>query len=187
MQNPLGTCLALGLIVGGFGLTGDLGRLVSRSMRVIQATDVPDADAPIPVVPATDREPAQPMPPGAEATIRPPRAGLEAADASRLAAGSRIRIWLGRPAAAGPGEVRCLALDIVDPASREALVSEMPASPAAGLPAAAPAPPRRAIIGGSGPAGTITRGGTLMLQSRGIAGVGDLETLGPVVALDVTH
>jgi hypothetical protein len=187
MQNPLGTCLALGLIVGGFGLTGDLGRLISRSMRVIQASDVPDDDAPIPVAPATGREPAPPMHPVAEATIRPPRAGLEAADATRLAAGNRIRIWLERPAAAGPGEVRCLALDIVDPASREALVSEVPPSPAPGLPAAAPAPPRRAIIGGSGPAGAITRGGTLMLQSRGIAGAGDRESLGPIIAIDVMH
>lgn len=186
MQNVLGTGLALGIILGGFALTGDLGRLVSRGMRVIQSTDVPDNEAPIPVATAPAPQPAAPGLPAVAAAVRPLRRGLDAVDVSMLAVGSRMLVWIGHPAPSTAGEVRCLALDLVDPASREALVTEMP-PPAAGQPAVAPAPPRRVLIAGSGPAGTITRGGMLTLQSRGIVGDGDRESLGPIVAVDVTR
>ena len=178
MQNVLGTCLGLGIILGGFAVTGDLGRLAARGMRVIQATDVPDDEAPIPVAAATDPEPAPPGLTATAAAIRPPRNGVEAVDVSTLAAGSRIRVWLGHPVSATAGDSRCLVLDLVDPESREALVCEMPPSPA---------PPRRALVAGSGPTGTISRGGTLTVRSRGIAGDGGHETLGPIVVLEVTR
>lgn len=186
MQNVLGTGLALGIILGGFALTGDLGRLAARGMRVIQSTDVPDDEAPIPVAASADPEPAPSGLPAAAAATRPPQ-GLDAVDMSMLAAGSRIRVWLGQSTPPTAGASRCIALDVVDPTTREALVAEMPPPSAPGLPAVAPAPPRRALVAGSGPAGTITRGGALTLRSRGIAGDGGHESLGPIVALDVTR
>lgn len=183
MQNFMGTCFALVILGGGFALTGDLARLADRGMKVIQATDVPDDGAP---VPAADRvppdgqriaAPAEPSRPGGDV--------LDAVDVTALAPGCRIVVWIRQPGRSRPADLRHLTCDVVDPAGREALVSEVEPTPASGAPAFAPAPPRRVLIAGSGPAGTIVRGGTLEFRPHGIAGAGGSETIGPVFALDV--
>lgn len=183
MPNVPGICLALILVGTGFALTGDLGRLAARGMAVLHATDVPDA-ALIPVPHA----PAPAAPPQARDTAagsRPPLHGPESVDVTTLAPGSRVLAWCGRPG--DPVVARCLAFDIVDPQSREALVSEVLPPPAAGLPAIAPSPPRRVVVRGSVPSGAIAQGGMVTIEPHGIAGIADRETLGPIVALDVTR
>lgn len=184
MQNALGTCCALVILAGGFALTGDLARLADRSLKVIQATDVPDDDGPVPVI---DDSAMAGGPRVATAAAPSPPSGdlLDAVDVTTLAPGSRVVVWIRHPGRSRPGDLRHLTCDIVDPAGREALVSEVEPAPAPGTPANAPAPPRRVRVAGSGPAGAITRGGALELRAHGIAGDGGSETIGPVFALDV--
>jgi hypothetical protein len=45
MSNILARCMALGIVAGGFALTGDLSRLASRGFEVLNASDIPAADA----------------------------------------------------------------------------------------------------------------------------------------------
>jgi len=185
MQNVLGTCLAIVILGGGFALTGDLAHFADRSLKVIQATGIPDDEAPIPVTtdPVVAGAP-RPAVPSANPVL-PVGGMLDAVDISGLAPGSRVVVWIRHPGLSKPGDVRLVTCDIVDPAGREALVSEIEPPPAAGEPAFAPAPPRRAIVAGSGPTGTIVRGGTLEIRPQGIAGTAGCETIGPVFALDV--
>ena len=184
MQNVLGTCLALAILGGGFALTGDLAQLANRGLKVIQATDVPDDEAPIPVA-AGSVAAEGPRDSGAVQPARVPGHVLDAVDITTLAPGSRVVVWIRHPGRSTPADMRSLVCDVVDPAGREALVSEVEPTPTSGAPAFAPAPPRRVLVAGSGPAGTIVRGGTLELRPQGIAGAGGSETLGPVFALDV--
>lgn len=197
MQNVLGTCAVLALLTGGLSLTGDLGWLLGRGMHVIQATDVPSAAPPtaLPAPPAVTTPgvvtpPARaaaaastPLPPAADRRL-PPSGGPETVDVSMLAPGTRIVVWLGLPGTSAADAPRPIALDVVDPVAREALMSE-PQWPAQGRSAVAPSPPRRVLIRGSGPAGTIVRGGSVDMEPQGIAGTTGRETVGPVVALDV--
>jgi len=182
MQNVLGTCLALAILGGGFALTGDLSRLAARGLKVVEATDVPDGAAPTAVGAAADGTRR-----AAASVETAPRDGgvLDAVDLSTLAPGDRVVVWIRHASASRPGDLRHVTCDVVDPAGREALVSEVEAPPAAGEPAFAPAPPRRALVAGSGPAGTIVRGGTLEIRPQGIAGAEGCETVGPVFAIDV--
>lgn len=184
MHNLPGTCLALGIIAAGFTLTGDLGWLASRGMRVLQATDVPDHEAPIPVPPAHDQPGTVDL---AGPSSRPPSTGPAFVDVTTLPPGARLRVWVMPPPGRPSTEpARCIAFDVVDPAARETLVSELE-TPQPGRPAVAPAPPRRMIVRGRAPGNAIERGGMLDLEPRGIAGGAGRETIGPVVALDVTR
>ena len=99
MQNILGTCLAIGILAGGFVVTGDLPRLANRAARILTATDVPDDDAPIPAAP-----------PGGPAPVarRPRTGGLRRIELAATRPGERILVWLD--AAADP-----LPVDVVDP------------------------------------------------------------------------
>lgn len=184
MQNFLGTCLALAILGGGFVITGDLARLAHRCLEVIQATDVPDADAPIPVA-ADPGASAGPRVAAATEPVRSGSAALDAVDVTSLAPGSRLVVWIRHPGRSRPGDLRHLTCDMVDPTGREALVSEVDSPPEPGLPAVAPAPPRRVLVAGSGPDGRIVRGGTLELRPQGIAGGSGSETIGPVFALEI--
>jgi len=185
MQNFFGTCLAIGLLGGGFALTGDLGWLAARGLRVIQATDVPDDDAPIPVTSSAAPATSSPAPATCSAAALPPRTGPDAVAVASLAPGSRIRVWIRQPGHHANGACTCVDLDIVDPAAAEALAADVMPPSAPGQPPLAPAPPRRVHVRGSGTGGAIPVGGQLELEPRGIAAGAVRESLGPVVALDV--
>jgi len=244
MSTILARCAALAIIAAGFALTGDLGWLAERGMRVINAEGVPSdaaaADAG-PTAPGTWPQPAggtapdssaagrdsasaaspadsapqqrasetkpetKPGQPGADGLhdgapvaraidFRPPQGGPERADIAGLRPGSRVVAWLSvarRPGA--PAAYSCLVIDVVDPASAEALVYEAASFADDGRPIAAASPPRRVRIAGAaaGPqAGTIARGGMILVRHVGIAHAAaheQTETVGPIVALAVTR
>ena len=75
MHNPLGKLALLALLGGGFTVTGDLGRLADRGMRLLESTTVPaeqpTADA-VPPTPAAESRPSIPAP--AAAAPSPPPA-----------------------------------------------------------------------------------------------------------------
>lgn len=162
MQNLLGTCLAIGILVGGFAITGDLGRLAARCMRVIGATDVPGVAAPIstPARPAPSGIDFLPPPPVVAATPRR-GAGVERIDLAATRPGQRILVWLD--AAAEP-----LPVDVVDPATAAVILHD--------------GPPRRATIAGGG----IVRGEALRVVGLGLAhaGAATPESLGRVTSID---
>ncbi|MEY3204228.1 MAG: hypothetical protein RLZZ21_559 [Planctomycetota bacterium] len=74
MHNPLGKLALLALLGGGFAVTGDLGRLTDRGMRLLESTTVPaeqpTADA-VPPTPAAESL-LSPSAPPATATSPPP-------------------------------------------------------------------------------------------------------------------
>jgi hypothetical protein len=205
MRNLLPKAAVLAIIAGGFALTGDLGWIADRGLRVLDAADIalPAARdeepvaAPAQAAVSSGREPqtlpaASPVEPGgapppaappraataraaAHAPLTPPAAGCVEVRWSSLAAGDRVTVWL---AGAGP---RCLVLDVVDPASGEALAYEAAALTTDGRPAAAAAPPRRVVVGHPGGPAAITKGGMLHLAPGGIAAAGAAgRWLGPV-------
>jgi|688.fasta_scaffold367022_2 hypothetical protein len=77
MHNLPGKLALLALLGGGFAVTGDLGRLAARGMRLLESTTVPSeqptADA-LPPAPAAEASPPGP-PSGAAAPSPPPAAG----------------------------------------------------------------------------------------------------------------
>lgn len=219
MQNILPKATVLALIAGGFSLTGDLGWIADRGLRVLDAADVAmpaaaeDAEpagsvaAADPVAPpqsppaATPLGPPQPVPAAgpppaspaqaaaapsapaqaaAHAPLEPPPGGDAEANWNRLQPGDRVTVWLAAP---GP---RCLVLDVVDPATGEALAYEAVSVSADGRPLAAATPPRRVIVGRPGDPPAIFKGGMLHLAPAGIATAGQAgRWLGPVEALIV--
>jgi hypothetical protein len=166
MQNFLGTCLALGILVGGFTLTGDLGWLAARGLRVIQATGVPDADAPVLVAPRPAHHGAE-LAPLAPAVPGPHRRGTgpERVVVTDGRPGDRILVWLA-------GVAEPLAVDVVDPAAGAVILHR--------------GTPRRVAIAG----GTIARGAPLRVVPLGLAhagGTAAAESLGDVTALGTGH
>jgi hypothetical protein len=211
MSSILARCTALGIVAGGFALTGDLGWIADRGLAVINASDVPasrpEADAarpapepaPPPSVAAAAAVPVEPpaaAPPAPvhdasdaavanAADLRPPTGGPERVDLDGLRAGDRVVVWLATaPRSGRPSAHRCLVLDTVDPARAEALVYEAIAFTPDGQPKATASAPKRVRL--ASPA--ITRGGMIQIRRLGIAhdaGADSGETLGPVVALDL--
>ncbi len=209
MQNLPAKALVIAIIGGGFMLTGDLGWLANRGMRVLDAADVATpADAvgqlpveapPLPARAQAWAEPASPALAPAPAAVpataaRPePDAGIAVAEASppaggpeqlawtMLRPGDRVVLWL-----AGRGE-RCLVLDIVDSATGEALAYEAATVSAAGLPLAAAGPPRRVVVGrlpDRGSPAPLIRGGMIRLAPAGIAADADAgRWIGPIEAI----
>jgi len=220
MQNILPKATVLALIAGGFSLTGDLGWIADRGLRVLDAADVampaasgePEAAGSVPAadpvaVPrslaaADPVEPPQPVPDpvpqpvqaagpppaypapsapahaAAQVPVKPPTGGAAEANWNRLQPGSRVTVWLAAP---GP---RCLVLDVVEPATGEALAYEAVGLSADGRPLAAATPPRRVIVGRPGDPPAIFKGGMLHLAPAGIATAGEAgRWLGPVEAL----
>jgi hypothetical protein len=208
MQNFLAKSVAVGMLVAGFGLTGDIGWLAERGTRVLGAAglpaggsaawDQPAAEvggaptiAPVsptvlaPVSPASPTRAAAPAPaePLSRPTpaVKPPAGGPEQIAWTTLDTGSRVVIWL-----AGPPH-RCLVLDFVDPVTGEALLYDVATVSSAGRPLATAGPPRRVIVGrdaaGRTHADGIIRGGQLHVAPIGIAGSGTGQWLGPVAAL----
>lgn len=207
MSSILSRVAAVGIVAGGFALTGDLGRLATRGLDVINSSDVPPTPPPTPAPApapahfepaagaAVAAEPvAAPMngPPTGHAVVakqawfHPPRGGLEQVDVASVAAGGRIIVWIAAPRRAATGHGRCLVFDIVDPATAEALVYEAVSVKADGSPQATAAPPRRVRLRGTGPGGAVVKGGMVDVEQRGIASEEAwTERLGPVAALDL--
>ena len=104
----------------------------------------------------------------------------------RLAAGDRMFVWLRRPAAAARGDdgSDLIALDIIDPATGEAL-EHRHAAVSTGPRGPIHAAPRRVLVAVDA-AGRLARGDTLRLAPlRGVHGTGPQEDVGRVLALDV--
>jgi len=210
MQNIFAKMVALAMLVGGFGLTGDLGWLAERGSRVLGAADVPagqsQADdqlgelvppaptiappAPAVFAPPTPATPSAAPPPALAppeplarptALPRPPAGGPAQIAWTALETGSRVVVWL-----AGPPH-RCLVFDFVDPVSGEAVLYEVATVSPTGRPLATAGPPRRVIVGrdaaGRTHADGIIRGGQLLVAPVGIGGPGAGQWLGPVAAL----
>lgn len=215
MSNILSRVAAVGIVAGGFALTGDLGKLAQRGIDVVNSQDVPWPHAahanaePGPAdetaMPATEsmastEQAAAVTTSGTAAAgstrplgvvvrdteFRPPRDGVDQVDPSSLEAGGRIVVWLAMPRRSGGRAYRCLVFDVVDPSTAEALAYEAVSFTDDGLPQATSAPPRRVRLVGHGPGGTIVRGGEIDVQRRGIAADGvGSECIGPVAALDL--
>jgi len=131
------------------------------------------------------RDPAADAPVGRRVAVPPPPAtGPAAVDPRQLIAGARVLVWvrqLGRPAGASHDLV---ALDIVDPASAEALLHRHAALALDGR-TRVEAAPRRVVIGVPG-AARIARGEPLRLTPlHGVNGPGQSETLGSVAAIEI--
>ncbi len=203
MPNLLAKLTALGMIGGGFAATGDLGWIAERGMRVLDAADVagpsdpadpmPSADvaqkigaaspptapdiaqpAVAPAAPIAPLAPAPPLP----AVMKPPTGGPTEVAWSGIAAGDRVVIWLAT------GGTRCLVLDIVDPATGEALAYEAAAVSPEGRPLTASGPPRRVVVGRQAGERGLAVGGMLNLASAGIATHGQGgRWLGPIEAI----
>jgi len=205
MQNLLPKATVLAMIAGGFGLTGDLGWVANRGLRVLDAADValPTAveveqpgglaapPAPAPAAPGLQPRPvpaepaARPVSAIAAALIKPPAGGCAEVVWQSLRPGDRVSVWLAAP---GP---RCLVLDVVDPIAGEALAYEAAAVSADGRPLAAATPPCRVLVGrsaGQSSPAPLAKGGMLQLAPAGIATAGEAgRLLGPIEALIVLH
>ena len=172
-MSILSRLAAVGLVAGGFALTGDLGRLADTGLRVLNARDIPtprvepvlpaepatpaltalpEADAPTPVTATPAVEPPAAGPPAPvpapgpvvrSGDLRPPAGGPEDVAIDSLDAGSRVVIWLAVRRGGAQSAYRCLVLDVVDPAESEALLYEAVSFTADGRPAAAASAPRR--------------------------------------------
>lgn len=209
MPNLLAKLTALGLIGGGFAATGDLGWIAERGMRVLDAADVATPSAHEEAVPAADAgpefalppqvpvaPPTAPAPPSAVSPIapsppsqvraaaapapalQPPAGGPKQVAWAGISPGDRIVVWLAA------GGTRCLVLDVVDPATGEALAYDAAAVSPEGQPLMAAGPPRRVVVGRrSGESGLVV-GGMISLASAGIATQGESgRWLGPIQAL----
>jgi hypothetical protein len=214
MQNLLAKLAALGVIGGGFAATGDLGWIAQRGMRVLETVDVASAataeepaaaanggalDAsppcgspsgpPAPVSSPIAASPARAAPPGPVApaaapaiAMKPPAGGPRQIVWTKLAAGGRVVVWLTS------GGTRCLVLDVVDPATGEALAYEAAAVSPEGRPLTTAGPPRRVVVGRGGDENELAVGGMLQLAPAGIATAGNSgRWLGPIDALTLVE
>ena len=193
MPSLLAKLSACGLIVGGFAMTGDLGRLADRGADLLNATGVPtdlrDPEAPAVAGPARAAAPAAPSiaagahpPPVAPALpgrrAEPPRLPVSSPaslDLGSLRPGQRLTVWVGSPPVPH-------AFDIVDPATGEVLEQ----AAAGGHPSMTP---RRLQLTADGPrSSVITLGTRVRLVPLGIARGGSTadptDRLGPIRAIE---
>lgn len=230
MQSFLAKCAALGIVAGGFTLTGDVGRLADRGRRLLEARTVPSetsseelaADSPAPAPSAPEvaapvqsavRQPSGQTPaavqPAATGTRNqasassgfplvdapvgravdvpsPPSRGPDSIDLRQVSAGSRLLVWVRRSSVTSRARAMDLiALDLIDPASGEALEHRHAALTHGGEPDSVHAAPRRVVIARDA-AGRIAKGGMLRVASvHGVVGLGREETIGTIVAIDV--
>lgn len=160
MQNILGKCLALGIVAGGFVVTGDLSRLVARGMRMLEVTDVPSDGAQTPV--SGPRAPVGPAGVSSAAVDRRrPPAGPDRIDLGAIPSGARIFMWLDT----APEPV---CLDVVDPAAAAVVLQRGTTR-------------RGTIVGGA-----LVRGEPVHLVPLGVAYAGTpapAESLGVIAGL----
>jgi hypothetical protein len=103
MQSFLAKCAALGIVAGGFTLTGDLGRLADRGRRLIDATGVPTDGSPGHAAPAA--APAGPAPLAAAPAPAPVPAPTPAGSAQPAAAAHAAVAPVKAQARPLPGDV----------------------------------------------------------------------------------
>jgi hypothetical protein len=142
----------------------------------------PPAPVPSPVSPAAATlPPAAPAAASRAATpaaMQPPAGGPKQIAWAGIAAGDRIVVWRAA------GGTRCLVLDVVDPATGEALAYDAAAVSPEGQPLMAAGPPRRVVVGRRSGESGLAVGGMISLASAGIATQGEGgRWLGPIAAL----
>ena len=209
MQSFLAKCAALGIVAGGFTLTGDVGRLVERGQRLLDAQTVPSetppAEPPAAVAAAAPAVVSDPAPavvtpdvpparaPQLDAPLgrtvavpTPPAQGPDSLDLRPLAAGGRVLVWVRRQGAASRGRsMDLIALDLIDPQSGEALEHRHAAMTHGGESANVHAAPRRVVITLDS-RDRLAKGMVLRLTPlHGVNGLGTEESLGEVLAIDV--
>ncbi len=207
MRTFLARCTMLGLLGGGFALTGDAGWILEKGQSLLNATTVPSTSglwgepaaaapadepadpwgSPAPSMTAPASQPAPPPPPAEHPHAGFPGSPLEPVDvqvAPSLAAPAE-------PPPAGGGEA-VVDLRLLRPGQRVRLWTERGivafdlVDPGTGEAIQQPLT-RRVRIRGAGDLHRIERGGMLEVQPRaGISGhQPPLETLGPVQAISL--
>ena len=114
------------------------------------------------------------------AEMKCPTGGPRRVSWAAVRPGDRLVLWLGH------GARRCLVLDVVDPASGEAVAYEAAAVSAEGRPLTSAGPPRRVIIGrprDGVPGADLEQGGLVHIAEAGIAGSDEGRWLGPIEAI----
>ena len=178
MRTFFTRCTLLGLLVGGFALTGDAGWILSKGQSLLNATTVPSGadvwgEQATPAAAESTTGGCAPDTPCGPVDVQvapslatpadpPPAGGGEAVvDLRLLRPGERVRVWV---------QGGLVMFDMVDPAVGEAI--QQPIT-------------RRVRISGSGGPHRIERGGMIVIQQRpGISGhVPPTEQIGPVHAI----
>lgn len=207
MQSFLAKCAAVGIVAGGFTLTGDVGRLAERGQRLLDARTVPSetpSAEPSPVPTAAPAVVSDPAPEVVEAEVppardphidaplgravavpAPPAHGPDSLDLRPLAAGSRVLVWVRRQGAASRGRsMDLIALDLIDPNAGEALEHRHADLTHGGESTTVHAAPRRVVITLDS-RGRLAKGAVLRLAPlHGVNGLGAEETIGQLVAID---
>lgn len=195
MHNAFGTLVAIGIVAGGFLLTGDLGWCARRISQALDGTALPAAEEPTgeaapPVAgtgtaPAAQPDDAGPRPAApAPAPRRQPAPGLELVDLTRVSPGQRVVVWT----AARGRAAECHVIHVLDAAGGEALLQRRGA--------AGDGPARRvalstgvaaAAFAGHADTGVLRLHGSFQVRPLGLApGLdGIVETCGPITGLAV--
>ena len=210
MRTFLARCTMLGLLVGGFALTGDAGWIMAKGQSLLNATTVPSAadlwgsrEAAPPVEPTAgftaSGEPGAPFGPAPAdmlpTSASPPEAAAGASYPAGAAAGPvdvQVAPSLATPAERPPmdGGEPVVDLRLLRPGERVKLwVNGSPVvfdvvDPATGEAIQQPVT-RRVRISGTGDPHRIERGGMVIVEPRaGISGhQPQAERLGPVQAI----
>jgi hypothetical protein len=210
MQSFLVKCAALGIVAGGFTLTGDVGRLADRGRRLLEARTVPSetpadqaTDVHEPTIPsnaapqaATAPAPARALPSvpllldapigRAVAVPPPPAKGPDSIDLRQVPAGSRVLVWVRRPGSTSRSRsTDLIALDLIDPNTGEALEHRHAAMTHGSEGTTVHAAPRRVVITRDA-TNKIAKGAMLRITPlHGVIGLGPEEQIGTVLAVDV--
>jgi hypothetical protein len=121
MQSFLAKCAVLGIVAGGFTLTGDLGRLADRGRRLIDATGVPTDGSPGHAEPAAAAVASAGAAPSAAAPTPAPVPAVRAQPQARpLPGDAPADAPIGRPVPPLPSSGGVAAVDLrqIDPGSR---------------------------------------------------------------------
>ena len=215
MQSFLAKCAALGIVAGGFTLTGDVGRLADRGRQLldartvpsetptdqptggheatIQATGVPQAaptPAPTPTPAPARILPSVPLldaPMGRAVAVPPPPAkGPDSIDLRQVPAGSRVLVWVRRPGSTGRSRsTDLIALDLIDPNTGEALEHRHAAMTHDSEGTTVHAAPRRVVITRDATNKIAKEAMLRIAPLHGVNGLGSEEAIGTVLALEV--
>ena len=213
MQSFLVKCAALGIVAGGFTLTGDVGRLADRGRRLLDARTVPSetpadqttggheatiqstaapqaAPAPAPTPAPARTLPSVPLldaPIGRAVAVPPPPAkGPDSIDLRQVPAGSRVLVWVRRPGSTGRSRsTDLIALDLIDPNTGEALEHRHAAMTHGSEGTTGYAAPRRVVITRDA-TNKIAKGAMLRIAPlHGVIGLGSEDAIGTVLAVEV--